>query len=122
MGGAGALKLAFNHPDVFGVVGADSPSLHLDDGTFTLSGTGPDFARCEPLNLAATRPGLRTLRIWIDAGELDPWLDRDRVLAGILSARGIAYEWRVMPGGHAGPYWQHSAPSYLRFYDTAFHH
>jgi S-formylglutathione hydrolase FrmB len=35
MGGAGALQLAFNHPDIFGVVGAHSPSLHVDDGTFS---------------------------------------------------------------------------------------
>ena len=69
MGGAGALQLAFNHPDIFQVVGAHSPSLHLDDGTFAgIYGTGLDFAQREPIDLAATAPGIESLKIWIDAG------------------------------------------------------
>jgi len=58
MGGGGALQLAFNHPNVFHVVGAHSRSLHLDDGTFAgIYGTGTEFAQREPIGLAVTAPG-----------------------------------------------------------------
>jgi enterochelin esterase-like enzyme len=119
MGGSGALQLAFNHPDIFGVVGAHSPSLHLDDGTFnTIYGTGADFAQREPIDLASTAPDLDDLKIWIDVGEDDPWLERDQMLHERLVERGIAHNWSVLPGGHDGDYWINNLPVYLHFYDT----
>lgn len=119
MGGAGALQLAFTHPDIFQVVGAHSPSLHLDDGTFSqIYGVGPDFAQREPINLAVDAPNLETLKIWIDSGEDDPWLERDQVLHDNLLERGIAHNWNVLPGGHDGDYWTQNIPAYLRFYDS----
>ena len=119
MGGAGALQLAFTHPDVFHVVGAHSPSLHLDDGTFAgIYGTGEDFAQREPIDLAATAPGIESLKIWIDTGEEDPWLERARMLHDNLVERGIAHNWSVLPGGHDGDYWTENLPAYLRFYDS----
>jgi enterochelin esterase-like enzyme len=118
MGGAGALQLAFNHPDVFRVVGAHSPSLHLDDGTFAgIYGTGSEFAQREPIGLAATAPGIESLKIWIDAGEVDPWFERDELLHENLLERGISHTWNVLAGGHDGEYWTVNAPAYLRFYD-----
>jgi enterochelin esterase-like enzyme len=119
MGGAGALQLAFNHPDVFGIVGAHSPALHLDDGTFALYGSGEEFALREPLDLAASAPGIHSLRIWIDAGDEDPWLARDERLDEILTSRGVTHAWRILSGGHEGPYWRDNIPTYLRFYDGA---
>jgi enterochelin esterase-like enzyme/uncharacterized membrane protein len=119
MGGAGALQLAFNHPEVFSVVGAHSPSLHLDDGTFSqIYGQGPEFALREPIDLATTAPGIESLKIWIDAGEEDPWLPRDQTLHDNLDERGIAHNWTVLPGEHAGEYWIQNLPTYLRFYDS----
>jgi enterochelin esterase-like enzyme len=119
MGGAGALQLAFNHPDVFHVVAAHSPSLHLDDGTFAVLGSGPQFDQREPLRLATLAPGLERLRIWIDAGEQDPWLERDRQLHQTLVERGIDHQWHVLGGGHEGSYWQANVERYLEFYDAA---
>jgi enterochelin esterase-like enzyme len=119
MGGAGALQLAFNHPDIFGVVGAHSPSLHLDDGTFaSIYGTGSDFTQREPMDLAISAPDIETLKIWIDVGEDDPWLERDEVLHERLVDRGIAHNWNVQPGGHDGDYWTQNLPEYLHFYDS----
>jgi len=119
MGGAGALQVAFNHPDIFQVVGAHSPSLHLDDGTFAgIYGTGQDFAQREPTDLAATAPGIEGLKIWIDTGEEDPWLERDEMLHAALLERGIAHNWSVLVGGHNGDYWTDNLPAYLRFYDS----
>jgi enterochelin esterase-like enzyme len=119
MGGAGALQIAFNHPDAFGVVGAHSPSLHVDDGTFTaIYGAGSDFAEREPLELAVTATDIHALKIWIDAGEEDPWRERDEILHQRLIDREIAHNWSVLPGGHDGDYWTQNLPSYLHFYDS----
>ena len=120
MGAAGALQLAFNHPDVFGVVGGHSPSLHVDDNTFSeIYGVGSDFAQREPIALADSAPGIDGLKIWIDAGQDDPWLERDQLLHQHLTDRGIAHNWSVLEGGHDGQYWIQNLPLYLRFYDTA---
>ena len=119
MGGAGALQLAFNHPDMFRVVGAHSPSLHVDDGTFAgVYGTGQDFGQREPIDLAATAPGIEGLKIWIDTGDEDPWLKRDEMLHAALLERVIAHNWSVLNGGHNGDYWTDNLPAYLRFYDS----
>jgi enterochelin esterase-like enzyme len=119
MGGAGALQLAFNHPDIFSVVGAHSPSLHLDDGTFAaIYGTGSDFMQREPMDLATLAPDIEALKIWIDVGEEDPWLERDEVLHDRLVERGIAHNWMVLTGGHDGDYWTQHLPAYLHFYDS----
>jgi enterochelin esterase-like enzyme len=120
MGGAGALQLAFTHPDIFGVAGAHSPSLHLDDGTFSaIYGTGDDFLKREPIDLAVSAPNIDLLKIWIDAGEDDPWLERDQLLHANLDARGVPHNWNVFHGGHDGDYWIQNISSYLRFYDSA---
>jgi S-formylglutathione hydrolase FrmB len=118
MGGAGALQLAFNHPDIFQVAGSHSPSLHLDDGTFgSIYGTDQDFMEREPIDLARNAPGIKSLKIWVDAGEGDPWLERDQVLHENLLERGIVHNWSVLTGGHDGSYWIQNLPAYLRFYD-----
>jgi S-formylglutathione hydrolase FrmB len=118
MGGAGALQLAFNHPDIFQVAGSHSASLHLDDGTFsTIYGSGEDFAQREPIDLANSAPGIDSLKIWVDAGEEDPWLERDEMLHENLLQRGVAHNWSILPGGHDGDYWTQNLPAYIRFYD-----
>ncbi len=120
MGGAGALQLAFNHPDVFGVVGAHSPALHVDDETFSeIYGTGSDFAQREPIDLAADAPGIASVKIWIDAGSDDPWLQRDEMLHQNLVDRNIAHNWNILDGQHDGDYWIQNLPLYLRFYVSA---
>jgi enterochelin esterase-like enzyme len=119
MGGAGALQLAFNNPDTFRVVAAHSPSLHLDDGTFPILGSGLDFAKREPLKLAAEAPGLEALDIWIDAGDQDPWLERDEMLHQTLTDRGIIHHWAILTGGHEGPYWHRNLDIYLHAYHAS---
>ena len=68
--------------------------------------------------LAANAPDIETSNIWIDAGEDDPWLERDTVLHEALLARGIAHNWNIFPGAHDGDYWTRNLPAYLRFYDS----
>jgi enterochelin esterase-like enzyme len=120
MGATGALISAFHNPDVFGVVGAHSPSLPEDDGSRPFLGTGEEFAANDAISLARRLGGpLKQLQIWIDVGDEDHWIDRVEVLHRALRSRGIAHEWNVFPGEHWGGYWTEHLSDYLQFYDAA---
>jgi enterochelin esterase-like enzyme len=120
MGGLGALNLTFQHPDVFGVVGANSPSIRLepDDALWFL--TGQNFWDNNPLWLAQHQPGLGSLRIWLDVGTDDVWLPNIEALHEVLVAEGLQVEWHEFPGPHEAEYWIDHVPDYLRFYSDAF--
>ena len=120
-GGHAALQLTFNHPDVFGVAGAHSPSLRPDDGFLPWLGTGAEYARRDPISLAQSLP-LATLlrpRLWLDVGTEDQWRPRVEILHQILTERGVPHAWHVGPGSHDGDYWQPNVPTYLRWYGQA---
>jgi len=120
MGGWGAMFHAFNHPDIFGVVGAHSPALRLaDDPSLDFIGTGDERARKDPMVLAQTLPGLTSLRIWLDSAEKDPWVKRAEQLHQILSDRGIDHIWQVYPGAHDWQYWNEHCLDYVRYYGDA---
>ncbi len=120
MGGWGALYQAFTHPDIFGIVAASSPNFYPDDNNLKFLGTGGEFASKNPLALAATAPGLASLRIWLDVGQTDPWAESVTALHATLQVRGVAHTWNLNPGGHNGAYWALHIPDYLRFYADAF--
>jgi enterochelin esterase-like enzyme len=123
MGGWGALQLAFNHPNVFSIVGAHSPSLYPEgDDQVAFLGTGDEFATKDPLALARTQDGLGTLQIWLDAGDQDPWIDRTTALHQTLQDRGIDHLWNLYTGGHDWHYWEDHILDYLRFYGHALSH
>jgi enterochelin esterase-like enzyme len=119
MGAWGALHQAFVHPDIFGVAAAHSASFYPDDNNLKFLGVGAEFASKDPLALAGWLPGLDSLRIWIDLGQDDPWLEQATQLHNTLLARGIEHTWRVNAGRHAGEYWAEQIPTYLRFYSVA---
>jgi enterochelin esterase-like enzyme len=115
MGGWGALYQGLTHPDIFGVVVANSPSLYPDDGSLRFLGEGEEFASKEPLSLSLSAPNATALRIWLDVGEEDPWLERTRQLQDNLQARQIQHDWRLYPGIHGPEYWVQHVPDYLAF-------
>jgi enterochelin esterase-like enzyme len=119
MGGFGALSAAFQHPNVFGVVGAHSSSLRVDDGTLTILGTGDEYKAKDPISIAASAPGLDRLQIYIDSGQEDPWFERDVELHNILTLRGVPHIWQANAGGHEYQYWMEHILDYLRFYGNA---
>jgi enterochelin esterase-like enzyme len=119
MGAWGALYQAFTHPDIFGVVGAHSPSLYPDNNNLKFLGTGAEFASKDPVSLARTAAKLGTLHIWIDIGANDPWLEETTGLHNTLAQRDIVHEWHVNSGYHASEYWAQHAPEYLQFYGHA---
>lgn len=118
MGGTGALVNAFRRPDVFGVVGAHSPSLP-EEGSRDFLGERGQFARRDPIRLAATSTRIHELFIWIDIGDQDAWLERAELLHAALVQRRVEHEWHVFVGDHDGDYWSTHMADYLRFYDAA---
>jgi enterochelin esterase-like enzyme len=131
MGATGALVVALRFPDVFGIVGAHTPTPRDWDGEVAY--LGPEmaadyygdrarFTQHNPVDLFRQLPGVAaSLRIWIDAGDQDiDWLPAAEALHEQLDAEGIAHSWHVLAGHHNGDdYWGPHAGKYLRFYDAA---
>jgi enterochelin esterase-like enzyme len=120
MGGHGAIQLALNYPDLFGIAGAHSPSIRGQDIAPAYFGTGADFAERDPVALVAGSRLADPPRIWIDAGEDDPWRETAEGLHAALLDRGWTHEWHLYPGEHDGWYWGDHIWDYLPFYAQAF--
>ena len=107
MGGYWALKIAFQHPDLFSSVGGHSP---------VVSNIGAD----DPLDLVQTAKGLDRLSVILDVGKSD-WLKYGTIqLGGALKSRSIPVTLTLNPGGHSRPYWRAHSEEYLRFYAAGF--
>jgi enterochelin esterase-like enzyme len=119
MGGLGALNLAFQHPDVFGVVGGHSPSVRLQPDPALWFLTGQNFWDHNPIWLAQHQPGLNSLKIWLDDGTEDVWLPNIEAVHAALVGEGLDVEWHVFPGPHEAEYWINHVPDYLRFYSAS---
>jgi enterochelin esterase-like enzyme len=119
MGGLGALNLAFQHPDVFGVVGAHSPSVRLEPDPMLWFLKGDDFWHNNPIWLAQNSPGLDNLKIWLDDGDEDVWLPNIEAVHDAMVQRGLQPVWHVFPGPHEAEYWIEHVPDYLHFYGSA---
>jgi enterochelin esterase-like enzyme len=119
MGGLGALNLAMQHPDVFGVVGAHSPSVRLEPDPALWFLQGQTFWDNDPVWLAQNRHGLDSLTIWLDAGTEDVWLPNIEAVQAALLDEGLHPIWHNFPGPHEAEYWIEHVPDYLRFYGGA---
>ncbi len=140
MGGYGALKIAMRRPDLFGSVSAHSAML-IDDldavsvnprteqlyatlfeGIFGLSEGMERWTANDPLRLAATAPGVETLRIYFDCGTEDDYgfFEGARRLHEVLEARGVEHEFHLHPGDHGWEYARRHTPASLRFHWDAF--
>jgi enterochelin esterase-like enzyme len=118
MGGLGALNLAFQHPDTFGVVGAHSPSIRLEPDPTLWFLTGQNFWEHNPLWLAQHQSGLEVLKIWLDAGTDDVWLPNIEAAEQVFVGEGLNVDWHEFPGPHEAEYWIEHLPDYLRFYSA----
>jgi S-formylglutathione hydrolase FrmB len=119
MGGHGALQLAMNS-NQFGVVGAHSVALRTYEQAFPMFGDRSYFEAHDPVHLCARYVAhARSLKIWIDIGDTDPWNPAATAFHNQLTASAIPHEWHVYAGGHDVDYWRAHAPDYLRFYNRA---
>jgi poly(3-hydroxybutyrate) depolymerase len=119
MGGFGAYDIARLHPGRFCAVAGHSPALWRTGGE-TAPGAfddAEDFARHDVIGAARANPdAFGDGRLWLDAGEEDPFRPGDDAMAAALGDRVTAKTW---PGGHDGGYWNEHWPDYARFYARA---
>jgi enterochelin esterase-like enzyme len=119
MGAHGALTLAIHHPDRFGAVGLHSPSLRPADKALPFFGAGDDFRQRDPIELVRAGRVPATLRLWLDVGDEDWWLDGTQALHAALQEQEVAHAWHLYAGVHDSPYWADHIVDYLRFYGEA---
>ena len=120
MGAHGALQLALNYPGTFGVVGAHSLVLRRPETAPAYFGDPADFAKRDPMTLVTAKADIaRSVSLWIDIGEQDPWSPLARQFNTVLDGLQIRHEWRIGPGDHSAAYWSGNLPRYLRYYDRA---
>lgn len=130
MGGYGALRLAFKHPEMFAAVSAHSAALieELPKGAAESSVSamiGTAFGRPldneywkreSPFAYAKTAD-LKGLRIYFDCGDNDYFGFDSGAMAldRLLTARKIPHEFHIYPGGHDLQYFSTHLPESLEF-------
>jgi S-formylglutathione hydrolase FrmB len=120
MGGFGAYDIARLHPRRFCAAGGHSPAVWQSGGE-TAPGAfddADDFARHD-LIAAARSDEFGALRLWLDAGDADPFRPGHAALVSALRDAGARVTAKSWPGGHDGDYWNAHWLDYLRFYAGA---
>ncbi len=121
MGGCGALQLAMNFNDVFGIVGAHSPALRTHDTAPDYFGDQAWFDAHSPVPLFKTYPDrARALKLRIDMGAQDTWSPAAEAFHQQLVAEGVPHSWLSRSGGHSSDYWAAHVDEYLHYYSSAF--
>jgi S-formylglutathione hydrolase FrmB len=135
MGGYGALRFAFKYPRMFVSVSAHMPALleelpHGSSETGLASFLGNAFG--SPLNerfwkentpfVFARSVNLQGLKIYFDCGEQDTFsFDTGaRQMDKLLTARHVAHEAHLYPGGHNWQYVGQHLEESLMFHSRAF--
>lgn len=126
MGGQGALKFAYRHPQLFPIVAALAPAvdfhnwhgrgLPLDEMYPTRESARQDTAtlRVQPLNWP------RHQFLACDSADTE-WFDGVERLVSKLSSTGIPFESDLITshGGHSWEYFNHMAPAVMAFFVTS---
>lgn len=135
MGGFGALRLAFEHPELFSAVSAHSAALIEDlpkgSGQSGAGGfIGPafgrpidtDFWKKESPFVFARKQDLSGLKIYFDCGDRDDFGFETGAesLHRILATRKVPHEYHIYPGGHDWSYFSEHLPASLEFDSKAF--
>jgi S-formylglutathione hydrolase FrmB len=139
MGGYGALRMAFLHPQLFGSVSAHSAALmerlpaisvgnSPESGRLQILGnvfgSPPDrsfWDRNNPLSIARTAD-LAGMKIYFDCGSQDDYGFEAgaQALHNVLVSRPISHEFHLYPGGHNWAYFAEHLSDSLRFNSEAF--
>ena len=142
MGGYGALRFAFAHPELFSAVSAQSAAL-ITQTPKELSAAGhsnsplgrlmgPAFG--EPINAAhwqqnsvfvlarKNQPGLRNLAIYFNCGQQDDFGFEDGAAAldQQLRAEGVKHEYHSYPGDHSLTYFLSHMGEVMEFHSRIF--
>jgi S-formylglutathione hydrolase FrmB len=135
MGGYGALRFAFAHPELFGSVSAQSPALAPKSakpgdsfGRFLGSVFGspidiPHWRQNDPLVLAKeNQMRLKTLAIYFNCGRNDEYGFENGVeaLHKQLESQGIKHEYHLYPGNHGSEYFMRHLDEVMEFHSRVF--
>jgi len=119
MGGFGAYDIGRLNPGRFCAVAGHSPALWRTGGETAPEAfdDAEDFAEHDVVGTARANPDVfGDTRLWLDAGDEDPFQPGDDAMAAALGDRVNAKTW---PGGHDDGYWNAHWPDYARFYARA---
>ncbi|MEI7554464.1 alpha/beta hydrolase-fold protein [Candidatus Chlorohelix sp.] len=120
MGGHGSLQIALNNPDVFGIVGAHSPTLRTLGQALDFFNDPNYYPSVDPVSLVQTK-NISDYKIFLDIGNSDTeWRPRFEELRDLLISRNANLEWHIWNGNHGGEYWIAHVKYYLNFYANAF--
>jgi enterochelin esterase-like enzyme len=133
MGGYGALRLAFEHPELFGAVAGISPAIQRSAEGFGLKspafGSPFDparFAAAEPwsyLPALASQSAKLPLHVWLTIGDDDEFplfLDGTMDLYLALRAAKVPAELRVVDGHHNSSFWSAALRDVLPYFGKVF--
>lgn len=109
-GGVWSLEIGFRHPDMFYAVGGHSASLNVN-----LSGPAYD-----PIYLAAD-PAIKSLRIYLDVGDVDYTQPGSESLDRALTLAGVEHTFVIFQGDHVDSSWAAHMAEYLDFYAQGWH-
>jgi len=122
MGGFGAYDIARLSPKRFCAIGGHSPAI-WESASETAEGAfddAADFDRNDIIEAAKLTPSpYRGTRLWIDAGDEDPFLQGDAAFEDALTGSGLDPIVRNGNGGHDSDYWNGNWREYLGFYARA---
>jgi S-formylglutathione hydrolase FrmB len=142
MGGYGALRFAFAHPELFGSVSAQSPALIMESPRAIdndLSDAGP-LARLlgsvfgDPIDVAhwnqnnpfqlarKNQAQIRGQRIYMNCGEQDEYgfAEGAQAMHKQLLGEKIPHEFHLYPGGHSAEYFLSHLGETIEFHWSAF--
>lgn len=107
LGGLIAMHLAFNHPEVFGLVASQSGAFQWPE-----PGLVQEFAAAER----------KPLKIHLDAGMYELYdfhrslLDQSREMRKVLEAKGYPLQYHEFSGGHNFTSWRDQFPAMLEYF------
>ena len=124
MGGYGALKFGFKHPEKFSLAASMSGALDATSRTDDASilQTFGDLESAARKNNDLTRLAREFSAdrqkmlpyFYLDCGTEDPWLVTNRDFSRVLLERKIVHEYHQFPGNHIWPYWDRQVREVMR--------
>jgi S-formylglutathione hydrolase FrmB len=119
MGGFGAVKLAFRHPELFAFAGGISPAIDVPSRPFSVKRPlqwhyhrsifgawgGQAQRDNDPFVLALSSDPAKTPYLFLTCGEQEGLLPANRKFAALLAQRQIGHEFHVVPGCHNWTQW-----------------
>jgi S-formylglutathione hydrolase FrmB len=142
MGGYGALRFAFAHPELFGSVSAQSAALITDSprdlnadlhragalgrllgGVFGNPINVPHWQQNNPFDLARKNQiQIRTQAVYMNCGQQDEYgfADGATRMHKQLLTEGVRHEFHLYPGGHSADYFLSHLGETIEFHWRAF--